>query len=96
MAISQNDVKKVALLARLELTDAEIESLTSELDQIVSYVDQLAEVDTDDVEPMAHAVEVHNVFADDIVRPSLSREQALENAPNHNGQGYLVPPVLGD
>lgn len=96
MAISRDDVEKVALLARLELTDAEVESLTTELAQIVGYVDQLAEVDTENIEPMAHAVEVHNVFADDVVRPSLTREQALSNAPSHNDKGYLVPPVLGE
>ncbi len=96
MAITRDDVEKVALLARLELSEAEIESLTTDLGQIVGYVDQLAEVDTDHVEPMAHAIELHNVFADDVVRPSLPREQALANAPSHNGKGYLVPPVLGD
>ncbi len=96
MAITRADVEKVALLARLRLSDAELTSLTNELSQIVTYVDQLAEVDTDDVEPMAHAVELHNVFAEDEARPSLPREQALANAPSHNGQAYLVPPVLGD
>lgn len=96
MAITRTDVEKVALLARLQLSDAELDSLTDELAQIVGYVDQLAEVDTNDVEPMAHAIEVHNVFADDVVRPSLPREQALSNAPKQNGQGYLVPPVLGE
>ena len=96
MAITRADVEKVALLARLRLSETELTSLTQELGQIVTYVDQLAEVDTEGVEPMAHAVEVHNVFADDVVRPSLPREQALANAPNHNERGYLVPPVLGD
>jgi aspartyl-tRNA(Asn)/glutamyl-tRNA(Gln) amidotransferase subunit C len=96
MAISRADVEKVALLARLRLSDDEQTSLTNELSQIVTYVDQLAEVDTEGVEPMAHAVEVHNVFAEDEVRPSLPREQALANAPSHNKQAYLVPPVLGD
>ncbi len=96
MAITRADVEKVALLARLRLSEDELVSLTDELSQIVGYVDQLAEVDTDAVEPLAHAVEVHNVFADDTVRPSLPREQALANAPSHNDQAYLVPPVLGD
>ena len=96
MAITREDVEKVALLARLQLSEDELNSLTQELGQIVQYVDQLAEVNTDAVEPMAHAVEVHNVFADDVVQPSLPRKQALANAPSHNGQGYLVPPVLGD
>ncbi len=96
MAITRADVEKVSLLARLQLTSAELETMTSELGQIVAYVDQLAEVDTTDVEPMAHAVEVSNVFAADQARASLPREQALANAPRHNQRGYLVPPVLGD
>ena len=96
MAITRADVEKVALLARLQLTETELDTLTNELAQIVTYVDQLAEVDTERVEPMAHAVEVHNVFADDQVHPSLPRGQALANAPSHNDRAYLVPPVLGD
>ena len=96
MAITRDDVEKVALLARLQLSEAELATLTDELGQIVTYVDQLAEVDTAAVEPMAHAVEVHNVFADDKVCPSLPRDQALANAPSHNDQAFLVPPVLGD
>lgn len=96
MAITRADVESVALLARLQLAPAELEQLTSELAQIVAYVDQLAEVPTDNVEPMAHAVEVHNVFREDKVEPSLSRESALANAPRHNERAFLVPPVLGD
>jgi aspartyl-tRNA(Asn)/glutamyl-tRNA(Gln) amidotransferase subunit C len=56
----------------------------------------LTELDTDGVEPMAHAVELSNVFRDDVVRPSLSREEALANAPHHDGECYLVPAVLGE
>ena len=59
-------------------------------------VDQLAEVDTADVAPMAHAVEVFNVLAADSVAPSLPRQEALANAPQRNEQAYLVPAVLGD
>ena len=95
MAITRGDVEKVALLARLRLSDVELDTLTDELAQIVTYVDHLAEVDTEGVEPMAHAVEVSNVFAADEVRPSLPRAEALANAPNHNERGYLVPAVLG-
>lgn len=96
MSITRTDVEKVALLARLQLHETELATLTAELAQIVEYVDQLADVDTAGVQPMVHAVEVHNVFAADELRPSLPREDALANAPKHNGQGYLVPPVLGD
>jgi aspartyl-tRNA(Asn)/glutamyl-tRNA(Gln) amidotransferase subunit C len=94
--LTRPDVEKVALLARLQLSDAELETMTGQLAQIVAYVDQLAEVNTEGVDPMAHAVEVTNVFAEDRVEPSLPRETALANAPRHNDRGYLVPAVLGE
>lgn len=96
MSISRSDVEKVALLARLRLTDDELETITGQLSQIVGYVDQLGEVNTEGVEPMAHAIEVENVFRDDQVARSLHRDEALANAPHHNDQGYLVPAVLGE
>jgi aspartyl-tRNA(Asn)/glutamyl-tRNA(Gln) amidotransferase subunit C len=96
MSISRRDIEKVALLARLRLTEAELATMTAELAQIVGYVDQLTEVDTDGVEPMAHAVEVANVFRNDVIAESLPRDEALANAPHHDDRGYLVPAVLGD
>jgi aspartyl-tRNA(Asn)/glutamyl-tRNA(Gln) amidotransferase subunit C len=96
MAVTRADVESVSMLARLQLSGAEIDRLAGELASIVGYVDQLSQVNTDGVEPMAHAVELHNVFADDKVEHSLPREAALANAPHHNERGYLVPPVLGD
>jgi aspartyl-tRNA(Asn)/glutamyl-tRNA(Gln) amidotransferase subunit C len=96
MSISRHDVAKVALLARLQLTDDELARMTDELSQIVGYVDQLAEVDTEGVEPMAHAIELANVFRADVVAPSLPRDEALANAPHHDERGYLVPAVLGE
>ncbi len=95
MAITRDDVEKVSLLARLQLNGEEIERLTGELARIVEYVDHLNEVPTEGIEPMAHAVEVHNVFAPDEIQPSLPREEALANAPSHNNRAFLVPPVLG-
>lgn len=96
MAITRQDVEKVALLARLSLADSELATMSEQLVQIVGYVDHLAQVDTEGVEPMAHAIEQLNVFRDDVVEMSLPREEALSNAPHHNSQGYLVPAVLGD
>jgi aspartyl-tRNA(Asn)/glutamyl-tRNA(Gln) amidotransferase subunit C len=96
MSLSRADVEKVALLARLRLTGAELETITGQLVQIVGYVDQLGEVNTDDVEPMAHAIETANVFRDDRIAPSLPRNEALANAPHHDDRGYLVPAVLGE
>jgi len=96
MNLTREDVEKVALLARLELTDSELALMTVQLGQIVAYVEQLNELDTADVEPMAHAVEVTNVFRADELRDSLPREAALANAPKADGECYLVPAVLGE
>ncbi len=62
----------------------------------MGYVEQLSELNTDQVEPMAHALDVANVFADDIVHASLERKVALANAPHHDREFYLVPAVLGE
>lgn len=96
MSFTRQDVEKVALLARLQWTPEELETLTGQLAQVVGYVEQLGELNTDGVEPMAHAVEVTNVFRADVATPSLPREQALANAPHHDGTFFLVPAVLGD
>ncbi|MGD9126955.1 MAG: Asp-tRNA(Asn)/Glu-tRNA(Gln) amidotransferase subunit GatC [Planctomycetia bacterium] len=96
MAISREEVEKVALLARLRLSDAELETMTSQMGDILGYIELLDELDTDGVEPMAHALDLHDVFRDDVVRPSLPRDRALANAPDADGECYRVPAVLGD
>jgi aspartyl-tRNA(Asn)/glutamyl-tRNA(Gln) amidotransferase subunit C len=96
MSLTRQDVEKVSLLARLRLTAEELERMTEQMGQIVAYVESLAELDTENVEPMAHAVEVFNVFAADELRPSLDRDAALAEAPHHDREFYLVPAVLGE
>ena len=96
MAIARDDVKKVSLLARLVLSAEELDRMTVQLGQILQYMELLNEVDTRHVEPMAHAVEMSDVFRPDQVRASLARDQALANAPHHDDECYLVPAVLGD
>ncbi len=96
MALSREQVEKVSLLARLRLSDDELERMTAELGQIVAYVEQLAELDTDDVEPMAHPQDTANVFRADLVTASLDRAAALAGAPHHDDEHFLVPAVLGD
>jgi aspartyl-tRNA(Asn)/glutamyl-tRNA(Gln) amidotransferase subunit C len=96
MAITRAEVEKIALLSRLLLSDEELDRMTSQMSQILGYVDLLSEVDTAGVEPMAHAVEVANAFRDDVVRPSLDRDSALANAPHRDQECYLVPAVLGE
>jgi aspartyl-tRNA(Asn)/glutamyl-tRNA(Gln) amidotransferase subunit C len=94
MALSIDEVGKVALLARLRLTPDELERFTGQLNSIVEFVAQLQGLDTSNVEPLAHGVEVRNVFRDDVRGPSLAREKALANAPKRNDEGFLVPAVL--
>lgn len=99
MSLSADDVLRVAHLARLALTDGELEAMTRRLNAIVSYVDQLRQVNTDGVEPLAHALEVHNVFREDEPAPSLTIADALANAPDRRSdadgkQYYGVPAVL--
>jgi len=96
MGLSGEDVKKVAQLARLELSEAEIAALTSQLGEVLGYIEQLSKLDTEGVEPMAHAVEMVNVLAEDVVEESCDREQILSNAPSRDDACYRVPPVLGE
>ena len=96
MSLTQADVEKISLLARLQLSPAETATLTRELGRIVQYVELLNELPTDDVLPLAHAMDLSNVFAEDEPRPSLDREQALANAPKRDDECYRVPAVLGD
>lgn len=94
MALSVDDVRWVAHLARLELSDAELAVMSAQLTAILEYVDALKRVNTDGVEPMAHAFEFHNVFRDDSPAPSLSADVALANAPDKRGDFFGVPAVL--
>jgi aspartyl-tRNA(Asn)/glutamyl-tRNA(Gln) amidotransferase subunit C len=94
MALTAEQVRWVAHLARLELSDAELATMTRQLSAILDYVNQLQQVPTDGVEPLAHPLPVHNVFRDDEPRPSLPVEAALANAPDRHGDFYGVPAVL--
>jgi aspartyl-tRNA(Asn)/glutamyl-tRNA(Gln) amidotransferase subunit C len=94
MALSRKEVEKVAVLARLKLSVAELEKFTTQLNQIMGYVEQLQELDTEEVEPLAHPLPINNVFRLDEVQPSLPVDAALGNAPQRDAEFYLVPPVL--
>ncbi|MEX0701363.1 MAG: Asp-tRNA(Asn)/Glu-tRNA(Gln) amidotransferase subunit GatC [Planctomycetales bacterium] len=93
---TRDDVAKVASLARLELSEAELDEHAAQLGRILEYVELLDAVSTDDVEPMAHAVELVNVFRPDEPGESLPRDAALANAPQTDGRYFLVPPILGE
>lgn len=94
MSLTAQEVQWVAHLARLQLSEAELETMTRQLRAILDYVDQLRKVSTDGVEPMAHALSVQNVFRDDEPTPSLPIADALANAPQRRGDFYGVPSVL--
>ncbi len=94
MSIQREQVIKIAKLARLSFTDAEVDQLTVDLGNMLKLVDQLSEVDTDGIEPMVHAVELANAIVPDELGESLTREQALQNAPDEDGECFLVPAVL--
>ena len=90
-----DDVKHVAKLSRLALPDDRLVKLTGELEAILGYIDKLAEVDTSGVEPMAHALPVHNVLREDIPQDALPLEKVLQNAPETDGPFFKVPKVIG-
>lgn len=92
--MSDFDVKYVAHLARLSLPAAEEEKLGAQLGNILSYIEKLKELDVSNVEPTAHAVPLINVFRADEVRPSLSNEEALRNAPAKANGLFLVPKIV--
>ena len=95
MPLTPADVRWVAHLARLELSDAELDSMARHLSTILNYVDQLQQINTDNVEPLAHPLPIHNVFGEDEPAPSLPVDAALVNAPKREGDFYSVPAVLG-
>ena len=94
MSISREEVEKVSVRARLRLSEQDLDKMTEHLGQIVEYVELLSELDTEGVEPMAHALDVSNVFSEDELRPSLDRCEALAGAPHQDGECYRVPAVL--
>lgn len=94
MALTTADVQKVAELARLDLSPDELTALTTQLSSILGYIEVLNEVDTTGVEPMVHAMELRNVFRDDVCKPSLPRSEALANAPKTDGKYFLVPTIV--
>ena len=94
--IDETQVRRVALLSRLELSDQEVSQFSTQLSAIVEYIEKLNELDTDNVEPLAHCLPVHNVFREDLPRPSLSNAAALANAPDREEEYFKVPKILDD
>ncbi len=94
--ISRDDVVHLAGLARIDLSDAELDHLAAELPAILEHVAVVQQAAGDDVVAMSHPVPVENVFRDDVVVPPLTAEQALAGAPASDQQRFLVPKILGE
>lgn len=94
MKITRKDVENVALLSRLELGESDIVKFTGQLNAILEYVDMLDKVNTDGVQPTAHVLPLKNVMRPDAVKPSLTRDEALANAPEQEDGYFKVPKVM--
>lgn len=95
MSLTDEEVRKLALLARLELSEQEVALVRPQLDSILGFVERLSELDTAEIEPMTTALDVNNRWRDDVLVPGLTNQQALDNSPSHDAECFLVPPVLG-
>ena len=94
--IDDDLVRQIGKLSRIELTDKQVGLFGTQLGAILDYFDKLQELDTENIEPMVHAVELTNVFGDDELGESLTPAQALANAPQRDGDFFMVPKVIGD
>lgn len=91
--ITKEEVKHVAKLARLELTDAEIDKYSEQIGNILTYVEQMKEVDTTGIEPMPHAIPVTNVMREDVVKYEQTKEELMQNAPYEEDGFFRVPKI---
>jgi len=94
MAIDRKTVENVAKLARLQLTPEELDRYGKQLAAILDYIAKLEKLDVTGLEPLAHAVDTANVFREDVPRPSLPRDAALQNAPDRNADFFIVPKIV--
>jgi aspartyl-tRNA(Asn)/glutamyl-tRNA(Gln) amidotransferase subunit C len=92
--ISEDQVRHVAHLARLEITDEEAVRMQKELDKMISFAEQLNELNTENIEPTSHVLDIKNVFREDIAKKGLPQEEVLKNAPDHQDGQIKVPSIL--
>jgi aspartyl-tRNA(Asn)/glutamyl-tRNA(Gln) amidotransferase subunit C len=94
MKITRVEVEHVARLARLELSEPELDTFTVQMDSILAYVEKLNALDTEGIIPTSHAVPMENAFRPDLPSPSIGVEAAMANAPNHAESFFRVPKVI--
>lgn len=95
-AITEQDVRHVAKLSRLSLSDEQVHHFTEQLEAVLEYIGKLNELDVEGVEPMAHPLDITNALREDVPGEALSEDAALANAPARDGAFFKVPKVLGD
>lgn len=96
MSVTLKDVEHIATLARLEFTDEEKAMFTHQLNSILAYVEQLNKLDTTDVKPLSHVIELDDAYRADVVKPGVTQPDALRNAPAKTDKFFKVPKVIGD
>lgn len=94
MSVTKNEVEHIAKLAKLKFNDDEIDEYTTQLNQILKYVDKLNELDTENVKPLSHPIVGENVFREDVLKDSISTEYALKNTLNKTAEYFKVPKVI--
>lgn len=93
MGINSKEIKHVAKLAEIEFSDEEVKKITPQLDKILEHVARISAVNTDGVENTSHVIDVKNVFREDKPSDTVSQEEALENAPLKDDDGFRVPRI---
>ena len=94
MKVTADEVRYIAQLSRLELAESDMDLFVKRFNDILSYADKLDRLDTENVEPTAQVLNYGNVMRDDVIKPSLTQEEVLANAPEKANGGYLVPRVM--
>ncbi len=94
MSVSKDEIKNIAKLAKLNLSEAEVIEFTGDMNKILNYMDKLNELDTDNIRPLSNPLETYNVFREDELKKSIDREDALKNSPGRNDEFFQVPKVI--
>jgi len=96
MSVDKNEILKIANLAKLKFNDEEIEKFTSQFNEILNYMDKLNEINTENVQPLSHPLDINNVMREDELFNSIETKDALLNAPDKDEQYFKVPKVIKD
>ena len=96
MEITKKDIEHIATLSMLNLSEEEIDGYAKDMEEIISFVNKINELDTENLEESAFALDAYNVFRKDEVKESFDRDLLLSNAPSSNGVQYQLPPVIVD